>query len=270
MWSWWAVAARAGCPDPAGPEALAEALAEGDLAVQALDRGALAHALEDADAALRCQSGPTATATVARWFGLRGILAFVDGQTRSALDAFAAARDLGGWEPPGSLAGALTQTWTASSEIAVDWSRELPVPATGTLAVDGRPSPTAPSNRAFLLQHVDGAVSGWILERGAPWPPALTPPATPPAPRPEPPATPPIRRHRSVPLAVAGGAGLVVGGALGGVATAWAHRYPEADFADQAAADRWFKKTNVAGYAAYGLLGVGAAAGAGAVVVGEW
>lgn len=259
---WWVLlgAAWAACT----AEDLQEHLRAADAAIDDLDTEALTLATEALSTTLACLERPVQVAQAASVHRVRGIQAFVDGDTAAADRWFAASRALDPTAPLGhSIGGPIQAAWDRSSTPIPPDRTELAPPRRGTLFIDGQPLLSHPTHLPWIFQLADGTrVSTALVTAGerAPAYPGDRPPPPPPEER---------RTRRGKPFTVAALGCVALAGA--GLSTAaWSRgRYRDPTVSDAAAAD--FLVTNrVVGIAGLSFGGIALGLGAAAVIGGEW
>lgn len=256
---------HASCPSTA--TAVSMSLGAAEAAFAAMDDGALAAAVAQAEADAGCLGERPAPSVIARLHRAEGLRAFVAGDMEGAQRAFAAARAL---EPdysfPPDLIPAghpLLAAYTALPPAPAD-TTTLAAPAAGHLELDGQTGVHRPEDRPVLVQLLDRQdvvqASTYLKPGEALFDYAL---ASPPA------ARAPSPRGPTRPLAVASGVALLGAGVLYGLAYD-AHSDYDAlpDRAPGLEAAR--NRTNglFAGSVAAGTVALGT--GLGAVVTGVW
>ncbi|MEZ4321732.1 MAG: hypothetical protein R3F61_29930 [Myxococcota bacterium] len=195
-------------------EDVEEGLAKASAAYEAADLRAFEIAVEDTRRALPCLGRPLTSSVVAQLHRIEGLAAFVASDTDHVLSAFGGARRLepdfvfpDSWAPAGNPVRDLYDRGQPDSPVV-----EAPLPPSGTLRFDGRPTRERFTEHPTLYQWVE--LSGNVVRSAYLWPSDPLPPY---------PTVAPIAQKRSarVPLLVAGGVGLASGAALlGGAAAA--------------------------------------------------
>ncbi len=132
-----------------------------ELAFARLDRAGLAAARADLDARVPCASEPLSPAAMARVHRAMALASFVDGnlaRTTQALAGLFAAEP--GHQIPSSVLAEQhpIRDQVPAAMLALRGDVGVPVPAldAGWIEVDGLASKTAPTQRAAILQEVDG------------------------------------------------------------------------------------------------------------------
>jgi hypothetical protein len=159
-------AQAASCPEPTSAKALVQEVSSGDAAFAELDDTGFSSALARSLEMVPCLSETVTPGQAALFHKLHALGAFVDRDDAGAVAHFRSVVAASpGYKLPESLApeGHPLRTHFAVAEgtIAVP-EPLLPVPKDGTVHVDGRRSTTAPLDRPFLYQRLDGA--GQVVE----------------------------------------------------------------------------------------------------------
>lgn len=216
------------CAAPLTPAAMAKASDAARASFEGVRIPDFKAALDGLDGELRCLNGAPEAHTLASWYRLKGLRAFLDKDSEGAKGWFAAANAL---DPSVATAPALPTGHPALALWAEGVKRPLgeeavPPPAEGALLWDGRAGLSRPTGRPTLFQQQDaaGAVSGTrVLQAGDPVPeyPVAAVASAPEVPPPsvETPTEP--HRGRAVRIGLLAGAGglaavAITGGVLAG------------------------------------------------------
>lgn len=264
------------CDTPTTRDALGAEIGAAELAFAKVDWTALGARADALVEMVPCANARLLPGDLAPVFRIRGWALFAAGDP-AAWSWLATASGLQPrhvYDPP--LRGPMATAWASAGEKWAEASSAAVAlePADGgELLVNGSPASAAPRTVPWVLQHLgsDGAVRGtWLVQPSGAVPAYPRAPVAPEvvevvAPVPPPLAVPPpSERHRSRPLAVAGGVSLGLGAVGLGAAHATKQSYKRTG-------DIGLKGPNAAaGAAGFGLLGLGTALGAVAVVKGEW
>lgn len=159
-------ARAAACPEPTTAKALVQEVSAGDAAFAELDDERFALARSRSVAMVPCLSDAVTPGQAALFHKLQALGAFVDRDDAAAVGYFRSVVAASpGYKLPETLAPEghplRTQFAVAEGTVAVP-EPLLPVPRDGALAVDGRRATTAPLDRPFLFQRLDG--SGKVVE----------------------------------------------------------------------------------------------------------
>lgn len=262
------LAARAAdCPETATAKALVQEVTAGDAAFSELDDEGFVASRARALKLLPCLGETITPGQAALFHKLQALGAFVDRDDAAAVAYFRSVVAASpGYQLPESLApsGHPLRTHFAVAEGAVPVPEPLlPVPKDGAIHVDGRRATTAPLDRPWVYQRLDG--SGAVVESAL-----LTPgDAVPTYESTGRSGDAGARRGINVPLAATAGVAALASGALylsarGSANTFWDPTTANADLPDLRT------RTNTLGWLSAGAGVVAVGAGAGAFIAGTF
>lgn len=260
-------ALAAPCPETTSARALVREVSAGDAAFAELDdegfNAALARSLE----MVPCLSDPVTPGQAALFHKLHALGAFVERDDAGAVSHFrSVVASAPGYKLPESLApeGHPLRTHFAVAEGSTPVPEPLlPVPRDGVVHIDGRRSTTAPLDRPFLYQRLDGAgqvVESALLRSHQQVPEYVSVGRT---------GKDGARRGVTVPLAATSGIAAVASGVLflsarGSAAAFWDPTTPTGDL------DTLRSRTNTLGWLSAGAGVVAVGTGAGAFISGTF